>query len=433
VERPTPPARVFAAVAFAAPDSPSSGAGYARKQMRVGGVMRERRSGQCWQRTGALCLGAAAILTAGGCSAEPEPDETREIMGEIYAAMKVALPATVDMAKFSSPEERPRIQAALDQLAANADRMEGHTRPKDAQMQFLARSAARDARDVQRAYRNGKDERAAFLLQQISENCVACHTRLPSQDTRIANGFVDRGAMQGLAPESRAGLLMATRRFDDAIATLEKLLADPDEHPALLIAPLTDYLVLNLRVKDDYERPLPTLRNLSEHSHIWEQLRRDLLGWIEVLPVLRERTRGAADVDVARALVNEGRERNRLGDEQSGLVHFISASAILERLLAEHPRAEAGSEGAAKLGEAYYLLGLVEARIGRNYWVSEAPFLLERAIRMAPREPFALEAYRRLANEVLMQYEGADEEDIDPEEQRRLGELRILVEPPQPS
>jgi hypothetical protein len=131
--------------------------------------------------------------------------------------------------------------------------------------------------------------------------------------------------------------------------------------------------------------------------------------------------------------VNEGRERNRLGDEQSGLVHFISASAVLEHLLAAHPRAEAGSQEAAMLGEAYYLLGLVEARIGRNYWVSEAPFLLERAIRMAPREPFALEAYRRLANEVLMQYEGADEEDIDPEDQRRLGELRILVEPPQPS
>ena len=400
--------------------------------------MRKRRARDSWQRTGVLCLGAVAILTVGGCSAEPEPAEesdadTRAIMGEIYGAMKIALPATADMALFSSPEERPRIQAALDQLAANADRLEGHTRPKDDQMQFLARSVARDARDVQRAYRHGQDARAAFLLQQITENCVACHTRLPSKDTGIANGFVDRGAMRGLAPESRAGLLMATRRFDDAIVTLEKLLSDPDEHPALLIAPLTDYLVLNLRVKDDYERPVPTLRKLSEHSHIWEQLRRDIGSWIEALPELRQRTRGAPDVEVARALVNDGRERNRLGDEQSGLVHFVSASAVLERLLAESPNAEPGSEEAARLGEAYYLLGLVEARIGRNYWISEAPFLLERAIRMAPREPFALEAYRRLENEVLMQYEGSDEEDVDPEDQRRLGELRILVEPPQPS
>jgi hypothetical protein len=337
------------------------------------------------------------------------------------------------MELFSSPEERPRIQKALDQLARYADQVEAHTRRTDGQVQFLARSIARDAQDVQRAYRNGQDARAAFLLQQITENCVACHTRLPSKDTHLEDAFVDRGRMDGLAPYSRAGLLMAVRRFDDALEVLEGMLVDPDEHPALLIAPLTDYLVLSLRVKDDYERPIPTLRKLQNHSHIWEQLRLDIEGWIQALPSLRERTRGPARVDVARELVAEGRERNRMGDEQSGLVHFVAASAVLERVLDEHPGAETGSPAAAELGEAYYLLGLVEARIGRNYWVSEAPFLLERAIRMAPREPYALEAFRRLEHEVLMQYEGSDEEDIDPEEQRRLGELRILVEPPAPS
>ncbi|MGI9590026.1 MAG: tetratricopeptide repeat protein [Myxococcota bacterium] len=391
-------------------------------------------------RRGVDALGLAALLAlaASGCSAEEKREaqhskDTRAIMAEIYDALRVALPTTADMARFSSPEERPRIQRALDQLAANADRIEVHTRPEGASTHFLARSVARDAHDVERAYRNGQDARAAFLLQQITENCVACHTRLPSKDTTIADGFLDQGAMEELALESRAGLLMATRRFDDALVTLEKLLTDPDEHPALLMAPLTDYLVLNLRVKDDYERPVPTLRKVSQHSHIWEQLRRDIEGWITALPALHERTRGSPRVDTAREIVNEGRERNRLGDEQSGLVQFVSASAVLERFLSKHPHAEPGSAEASRLGEAYYLLGLVEARIGRNYWVSEAPFLLERAIRIAPREPYALEAYRRLENEVLMQYEGSDEEDIDPEEQRRLGELRILVEPPPPS
>lgn len=417
--------------------------------MRGEGVMLERKSGAHWRGWWPIGLGLALALAASGCSVEEPPAEqpaefadeitraragdTRAIMAEIYEAMKVALPATADMAKFSSPEERPRIQQALDRLATNADLMETHTHPSDGQMQFLARSVARDARDVQRAYLNGQDARAAFLLQQITENCVACHTRLPAQDTRMIDGFVDHTAMEELAPESRAGLLMATRRFDDALDTLEKLLGDPDEHPALLIAPLTDYLVLSLRVKNDYERPVPTLQKLSEHSHIWEQLRRDIIGWIEALPVLGQQTRGEARVEVARTLVDEGRARNRMGDEQSGLVHFVAASAVLERILAANAESEPGSAEAAELGEAYYLLGLMEARIGRNYWISEAPFLLESAIRMAPDEPFALEAYRRLENEVLMQYEGSDEEDVDPEDQRRLGELRVLVEPPPPS
>ncbi len=113
-------------------------------------------------------------------------------------------------------------------------------------------------------------------------------------------------------------------------------------------------------------------------------------------------------------------------EDRAPLVHFIAASAILQRYIDIHPEQD------RDLAEAFYELGLVEARIGRNYWVSEAPFLLERAIRIAPEQPFALEAYRRLENEVLMQYEGSDEEDIDPEEQRRLGELRVLVEPAEP-
>ena len=388
---------------------------------------------QLGKRGGRLGIGLAVVLALAACGPSAEEKQhrkrTRALMGEIYGAMKVALPATADLEVFSAAENRPGIEAALSQLAANAELLDWHTRPKDDQMRFLARSIAGDAREVQRAYAAGRDERAAFLLQEITENCVACHTRLPSRDTRISEGFVDQDAMETLAPESRAGLQMATRRFDDAIDTLEKLLADPDEHPALLISPLTDYLVLCLRVKDDYERPVPTLEQLSAHSHLWEQLRNDIRGWIEALPRLRKRTRGRPDVAVASALVGEARERNRLGDEQSGLVHFVAASAVLQRFLEEHPRAEPGSEAAAKLGEAYYLLGLIEARIGRNYWVSEAPFLLERAIRFAPREPFALEAFRRLENEALMQYEGSDEEDLDPEDQRRIEELRVLVAP----
>jgi hypothetical protein len=95
-----------------------------------------------------LALIAALIVAAGGCGAEEKrpaaPDEgTREIMAEIYAAMKVALPATADMARFSAPEERPRIQQALDRLAAGADLMEGHTRPKDSP--WRARSPATPA------------------------------------------------------------------------------------------------------------------------------------------------------------------------------------------------------------------------------------------------------------------------------------------------
>jgi hypothetical protein len=59
--------------------------------------------------------------------------------------------------------------------------------------------------------------------------------------------------------------------------------------------------------------------------------------------------------------------------------------------------------------------------------VTSAPFLLERAIRLAPGEPFAEEAWALLERETLMAYEGIDE-GPSPEEQARLAELRALID-----
>ena len=77
--------------------------------------------------------------------------------------------------------------------------------------------------------------------------------------------------------------------------------------------------------------------------------------------------------------------------------------------------------------QAFYLLGVTEARIGRNYWVTPAPFLLEKAIRLAPGEPFAAEAFALLERETLQAYEGSDWEDLPPEDAKRLEELGRLV------
>ena len=111
------------------------------------------------------------------------------------------------------------------------------------------RLGAGNVRDLRARANHGLESR----LGQLHDGLGPLDPRRCDLEVEIVgDGFVDQGAMEELAPESRAGLLMATRRFDDAIDTLEKLLSDPDEHPALLIAPLTDYLVLNLQVKDDF-------------------------------------------------------------------------------------------------------------------------------------------------------------------------------------
>jgi hypothetical protein len=97
------------------------------------------------------------------------------------------------------------------------------------------------------------------------------------------------------------------------------------------------------------------------------------------------------------------------------------ASSILEQVIDTHRTRD------AELGEAYFQLGMLEAAIGRNYWVTRAPFLLEESIRIAPDQPFAGEALAVLERELYAAYEGSDVEVLPEEEEKRLTELRALT------
>ena len=46
--------------------------------------------------------------------------------------------------------------------------------------------------------------------------------------------------------------------------------------------------------------------------------------------------------------------------------------------------------------EACYLLGVIESRIGRSFWLSQTEFYLEQAILLAPDRAFANDAYELL-------------------------------------
>ncbi len=374
---------------------------------------------------GAIALGTGLVCLGCGDST-PSPEEARdpeslETMREIFSALQVALPASVDLDRFQDPSQREEIGAALAALAMNTGALAQHMDQKEAQAHFLMRSVSRDARELKRAYADGRFDRAAFLLSQITENCISCHTRLPSlKDSEFTRGFVADEKLRSMPAVDRAALLMATRRFDEALEAFESLLAS-SEPAALLVGPLTDYLVLSLRVKNDFERPVPVLEAFSARPDVWTQLRLDVAEWLTALPKLRKVAAQPARLEDARTLIDEGRRMIEVPQDRGPLVHFVVASSILERYIDTHAARD------PELAEAYYLLGITEARIGRNYWVTPAPFLLETSIRLAPDAHFARSAYALLEREMLMIYEGSSREELPAGDAQRLAELRKLI------
>jgi len=370
-----------------------------------------------------IALALGVILACGEDPAEREAESTRAMMREIFQSIRIALPASIDAAHFRNPENRAQISAALDALARNTAELEKHYAKSDAQLGFLARSIERDAIEAKVAFDHERYKRSAFVLRQIVENCVVCHTRLPAdRNSGVAEGFVDEGDLASLPPKSRATLQIATRQFDGALDSLEEVLTDPLTHPAVMLGPLTDYLVVAIRVTGNYERAIRTLEKFSTRDDLWPSLREDVDDWIDALPALQRRAANASTVADARAIIDEGEALDEYGDGQGSLLHFIVASSVLERYIAAHPKRS------AELGEAFYLRGILETRIGRNYWVTTAPFFLEESIRIAPGEPFAEDALVLLERELFAAYEGSDIEELPEPERAHLDELRALID-----
>ena len=376
-----------------------------------------------WLRiiVGGIALWTALELPA---AARDKRDDavTREKMGQIFQSVHALLPLTATPKAFRDPKRQPEIYVALRALANNASALAEHIQERDRGAGFLGHSFARGARETLRQYDQGRYDSAEFRIQRMTEYCIACHARLASpRDSPLAADFIDETALNAMSLQERARIQIATRRFDDALTTLEQIFASPSIHPAEMLDPMTNYLIVCIRVRGDFERPLPTLKKLAQRPDLWRYLRSDIKHWILALPRLRARFSQSADLASARAVLDEGKLSIRFPADRQALVHYIVASGILQRHI------EAHRKEVRDAAEAYYLLGLIELRIGRSYDVSQTDFYLETSIRLAPESFFAERSYALIEEETVFNYtdpSGA----LPPEVMHYLAELRELID-----
>ncbi len=370
-------------------------------------------------------IGLAALLLAAPAlrAAEPDPAQTRRIMGQVFAALQRVLPLSLDEERFADPARRTEIQKALHTLARNSGTLAAHgERGGDRGFAFLASSLARDANDIERRYAAGHYRESRFLLQELTETCVACHARLPDErDADLSARFMKEAEIAELPLPERAQLAMATRQFDEALAAQETMFASPDFDVSSidLLGYLNDYLEVCVRVKGDFDRPARVLEVFAQRPDVRSGLREDVGYWVADLHELGARA-PIEGLEAGRALVEEAEARSPHG-EQSSLVRYYTASGTLNRFVAGLP---AGDPRAA---EAYYWLGVIESRVGRSFWVSQTEPYLEAAIRAAPGDPIAERSYTLLEDFVVSGYSGSSGEHVPDDVKAWLEELAALI------
>ena len=353
--------------------------------------------------------------------ARAHPEEIRRTMGDVFRAVRVLLPLSLSADGFDHPDHDQRVRDALALLDRSSTRLEQHGASKDASFAHLSRALAIDARDIHLRFDTGHRNEARYLIQTMTETCVACHSRVPGRNAPGSEAFVEDIAVVELPIAKRAKLAYATRQFDVALSLYETMLASR-EHPAQQIdmgGHLDDYLRLALQVRRDAPRAAAALTVFSRRDDLSSALRREVSDWLTALASL-PKDEPADPIAAARALVTSRGEQ--LGTDRRLLVEHVAAAGMLHRALAR-------PLDRSTQAEAYYLLGLIQTRIGQTYWLSEAEAYLETAIRMAPAEPIAGDAYSLLEEYLVAGYTGSGGEHVPPDIQAKLDELRKIAEP----
>jgi len=368
-----------------------------------------------------LTCALGLFLSTGVGGEEPNP-ETETLMIEIVQALRVVVPLSLNGARFSDPANRAVVDDALDSLAGNAKRLGAHGSGRELGFAYLSDSLARDSLDIRKRFAEGRIDEARFLLRHLTDTCVACHSRLPDdQKHAIGKYLTEEQAISALPREERVQFEVATRQFGRALATYETLFLDRNTSIAELdlSGDLENYLELCLRVQRDPDRAISTLEGLASRKDLSSRLQPHVKTWIEALRSLEDAPDGDA-IEQARGLVKPVLEDSRVS-EKSEIVRLIAASGLLHRYVVS--TADPPERG----GEAYYLLGVIESRIGRSFWASQTEFFLETAIRMGPKERYADDAFALLEEFLVSGYTGSSGTNVPPDIVERLEELDELM------
>lgn len=375
---------------------------------------------------GAL-LGTRAVSSQQTSSPESSgamSEVTRVTMRGIFTAFTNVYSHSLNMDYFSDRRNRDAVIASLEALVSNTSELRSHGGGLDRSFDYLRRSLASDAEEALKRYQEEKYLGSQFMLNKLMENCAMCHTRLSSEEAfDVGAEFLKKVGAGTLSPVDRVNVEVAARQFGAALKTYEEILASP-RMPAEgieLTGAFEGYLRICIAVKKDTERPVRTFDKFAKRNDVPAELRREVEAWIRDLRALDLSKTKGNEFESARGLVGDAEVSNRPSGDRSDLVRMVAANSLIRRHLQSLSSYDAGT------AEAFYLLAVTESHVSRSYWSAEVDFLLEQAVRAAPKTEYAHKALSVLEERSkkpppAAAFEGQQVPKID------MGELRRLVE-----
>jgi len=349
-------------------------------------------------------------------------------MHKAFDALSYLLPLSLAGQGGDAKTNFSLLEEKLKQLVESSDRLDEHAKGRDAEFKSIARSFDATVKQVDQAFRNERPQDALFLLMDLTQNCVACHSRLPSAASfPFGQRLMARINVDTMDRRDVAQLYVATRQFDGALKILEEVVVDNDVTPIDLDidGTLVDFIDISISVKRDFVPIRTMLDKLQVRPDLPFYMNRHAEAWRKSMDSLEEEMSATPSVARARELFNKATHMSAAPAGRERIVHDLLAASMLRRLVDQ--RGVTTGIPNELLAEAYYLLSIIELRtINPNPTVPQMEFLLEAAIRSDPDGLFAKRAYALLEEYSYFSYEGVPWFGTD-EPMIKMGELRSMI------
>jgi len=376
-----------------------------------------------------------ACLTSVFSASAAEKLSPPQIMRKLESTLKEILIDTSSDSRFNDQKHRARIRKNAEQLARLAKQVR-QLKPgslagdQDPTIAVLAGMFADQADHAVTTLKAGQRTYARDVLRGMSQYCVSCHSR-----TNVGPSFGSDGSqITQLEPFEQAQFFAATRQFDRAIASYEKLLGDQSKDAAfstLWERAVRSSLAIAVRVTRDPSKALALVQQVQSNAQAPAFLRKQAEAWKDAIDQWKKETRKDESrseeslLAEAQKLIDQARFAQKYPADRSADIQYLRASAVLHDLLGKYPNGK-------KAPEALYLAGLTyEVLQDLGLWDLHEFYFIS-CIHQSPHTQIAERCYQHYEQNAFVAFSGSGGTYLPSEVRARLKQLSDLAAPSAP-
>lgn len=369
-----------------------------------------------------------------GCQSKPKPEAAaREDwagkMQDLAADVRNLVPYIYSRQAFFNPANSARIQRGLKEFAKQAHAISPEMGKsffgEDPLVSYSLEGLQSDLERSADAYSMGQVEYARTVAKAAVNHCFRCHS-ITKEGSAAERWDLSQLQMTNLTTLERVDLLVAARKYEEAVQLLEGLMRDGDfaqSFPFDFEAALRKYLSLMIRAENNPKRSLKELDRILEMKdlpyYVGEQARSwrtSLLEWGKSAAKKSKKNLLAQ----ARDRIARATEIQQFAKDHAGDIEYLRATALLHEFLRTNKNAQSMADAYFLLGQAYEVLDEL------GYWNLHERYY-ESCITNAPRSELAKKCYGRLEASVFLGFSGSSGVNIPANEKARLKRLKELT------